>query len=69
MFRAVKIFKNADSDKISYSGYGTGFGSRSVCSILNFDWGKLSLFLMLIWAHLCILIKIKIKIKIKITIS
>ena len=40
MFGAVKLTKNADPDKNSYSGYGIGFDSCSVFSILNFDWGK-----------------------------
>ena len=37
---SVKITKNADPDKYSYSGYGIGFDSRSLFSIPNFDWGK-----------------------------
>ena len=40
MFRAVKLTKNADLNKHFYSGYGIGFGSRSLISIPNFNWGK-----------------------------
>ena len=36
----VKITKNADPDKYSYSSYGIGYDSRSLFSIPNFDWGK-----------------------------
>ena len=36
----VKITKNADPDKYSYSGYGVGFDSYSLFSIPTFDWGK-----------------------------
>ena len=43
LFGSVKVIKNDDTDKYSYSGYGVEFDSRS-------------LFLGLIWAHLCILI-------------
>ena len=39
-FGNVKITKNADPDKYSYSSYGIGFDSRSLFSIPNFDWGK-----------------------------
>ena len=42
-FGNVKIIKNADSDKYSYSGYGTVFNSRSLFSTPNFDWGKNSI--------------------------
>ena len=40
MFGNVKITKNADTDKYSYSGYGIGFDSSSHFSIPSFDWGK-----------------------------
>ena len=40
LFGAVKLTKNADPNKYSYSGYNIGFDSRSVFSIPNFDWGK-----------------------------
>ena len=35
LFGAVKLTKNADPDKYSYSGYNIGFVSRSHVSILN----------------------------------
>ena len=37
---AVKLTKNANPNKSSYSGYGIGFDSPSLFSIPNFDWGK-----------------------------
>ena len=40
MFGAVKLTKNTNPNKYSYSGYGIGFDSRSLFSIPNFDWGK-----------------------------
>ena len=40
MFGNVKITKNVDPDKYSYSGYGTRFDSHSHSSIPNFDWSK-----------------------------
>ena len=40
LFGNVKITKNADPDKYSYSGYGNGFDSCSHFSIPNFDWDK-----------------------------
>ena len=40
VFRSVKITKNADTEKYSYTGYGIGFDSRSLFSIPNFDWVK-----------------------------
>ena len=40
MFGAVKLTKNANPNKYSYSGYGIGFDSRSLFSIANFDWDK-----------------------------
>ena len=40
MFGNVKITKNADLKKYSYSGYGTEFDSRSLFSIPKFDWGN-----------------------------
>ena len=39
-FGNVKITKNTDPNKYSYSGYGIEFDSSSVFSIQNFDWGK-----------------------------
>ena len=32
---AVKLVKNADPDKYSYSGFGNGFDSSSLFSVLN----------------------------------
>ena len=40
LFGAVKLTKNANPNKYSYSGYNVGFDSRSIFSIPNFDWGK-----------------------------
>ena len=40
MFGAVKLTKNADSDKYSHSRYGIGFDSCSLFSFPNFDWRK-----------------------------
>ena len=39
LFRKVKITKNADPIKYSYSGHGIGFDFCSLFSILNFHWG------------------------------
>ena len=40
MFGAVKLTKNANANKDSYSRYGIGFDSRSLFSIPNLDSGK-----------------------------
>ena len=40
LFGAVKLTKNADPDKYSYSGYDIGFDSRPRFSYPDFDWGK-----------------------------
>ena len=40
MCGAVKITKNDDSDKYSYSWYAIGFDSCSLLSIPNFNFGK-----------------------------
>ena len=40
MFGTVKLTKNADPNKYSYSGYGTGFDSCLLFSVSNFDWSK-----------------------------
>ena len=40
MFGNVKITKNEDPTKHSYSEYRIGFDSRSLFQIPNFDWGK-----------------------------
>ena len=34
------LSKNAHPDKYCYSGYGTGFDSRSLFSYPCFNWGK-----------------------------
>ena len=36
----LKLTKNANPDKYSYSGYGIRFDSRSLSLIRNFDFGK-----------------------------
>ena len=40
MFGGVKLAKNADMDKYVYSGYGTGFDSRSKLSLPYGSVGK-----------------------------
>ena len=40
MFGYVKLIKNTDPYKYSYSGFENGFGSHSIFSLPNFDWGK-----------------------------
>ena len=40
MFWALKLSKNADSDKCSYSEYDIGFDSCSLFSPLNLDWSE-----------------------------
>ena len=40
LFVGVKLTKNDNSNKYSYSGYGIGFDSCSIFSIPNVDWGK-----------------------------
>ena len=40
LFGAVKLTKNADTDKYSYSGYGNGFDANSHFSLSNGKWGK-----------------------------
>ena len=44
LFEAVKLNKNTNPNKYSYSGYGVGFDSRSLFSTANFDWGKNTFF-------------------------
>ena len=43
LFGAVKLTKNSNPNKYSYSGYGIGFECRSLFSFPNFDWGKNSI--------------------------
>ena len=45
LFGAVKLTKNADPDKYSYSRYGIGFDSRSLFHIQVLVGAKLLLFL------------------------
>ena len=40
LFGAIKLSKNADPDKYSYSGYGIEFDPCSLFSLQNFDWVK-----------------------------
>ena len=61
LFGAVKLTKNANPNKHSYSGYGIGFDYVHPFQFQNLIELKMPLFLELIWAHLCMLI-IKIKI-------
>ena len=59
LFGYVKLTSNADPGKYKYTGYGIGFDSHSEFSFTDGSYGKMSLFLVLIWAHLCMLIIIK----------
>ena len=56
MFGFVKLTKNADPDKYSYSGYGIGFDTRGYHSLPGGSVGKNLIFFELIWAHLFALI-------------
>ena len=40
LFGSVKLTKNADPNKYSYSGYAIGFDSCSLFSVPNSDWSK-----------------------------
>ena len=40
LFKAVKLTKNADSDKYGYIGNDIGFYARSQFSLSNDKWGK-----------------------------
>ena len=40
MFGAVKVTKNVEPDKCSFSEYAVGFDSLSLFSISNFNWSK-----------------------------
>ena len=40
LFGGVKLDKNADRDKYSYSEYGIGFDSSSLFTYPDIDWGK-----------------------------
>ena len=48
LFGDVKLAKNTDPDNYVYTGYGIGFDSRSVFSLLDGSMGKTPLFLELI---------------------
>ena len=48
LFGDVKLAKNTDPDNYVYTGYGIGFDSRSVFSLLDGSMGKKPLFLELI---------------------
>ena len=43
LFGALKLIKNANPNKYSYSGYKIGLYFRSLFSMLNFDWGKIAI--------------------------
>ena len=53
LFGSVKLTEDADPDKYKYSGYNIGFDSCSTFLLPN---GSMTLFLELIWAHLCWLV-------------
>ena len=40
MFGTVRLTKNADLDKYSYSGFGIGFDSHWLFLFPGFDWGR-----------------------------
>ena len=48
LFESVKIIKNADTDKYSYSGYGIGFDSGSLFQFKILIGVKMLLFFKLI---------------------
>ena len=56
LFGAVKLTKNANLDKCKYINYGIGSDSRPEFLLPDGSYGKKSLFLELIWAHLYMLI-------------
>ena len=56
LFGSVKLTKNTDPDKYKYTGYDIGCDSRSEFLLLMEATEKMSLFLELIWAHMCMLI-------------
>ena len=43
LFGALKLIKNANPNKYSYSGYKIGLYFCSLFSMLNFDWGKIAI--------------------------
>ena len=56
LFGSEKLTNNADLDKCKYTGYGKGFYSRSEALFTDGNYGKMALFLEMIWSHLCMLI-------------
>ena len=56
LFGSVKPNRNADLDKYKYTDYSIGFDSRSEFLFKMEAMEKMSLFLKLRWAQLCILI-------------
>ena len=56
LFGSVKLTTNADLDKYKYSGYIIGFDFHSEFSLPDDIMKKMSLFLEVILAHLCMLI-------------
>ena len=54
LFGYVKLTKNADLDKYTYTGYGIGFDSLSEFSFTD-AMEKVSVLLELLWARLCII--------------
>ena len=48
LFGALKLTKNADSDKYGHRGYGIGFDARSQFSCSDSSWVNMLLFLVLI---------------------
>ena len=59
LFGAVKLTKNANPDKYSYSGYSFEFDSCSRFSIPNFDWSKNPFIFGAEIVHQCIIKKRK----------
>ena len=53
LFISVKLIKNVDPDKHKYIAYEIGFDSRSEFWFTEESYGKMLLFLELIWAYLC----------------
>ena len=53
---SVKLTKTVYLDKYKYTGYGMGIDSRSEFLFTDESYEKMSLFLELIGAHLCMLI-------------
>ena len=56
LFGSVKVTKNADLDKSKFTGYSVGCDYCLEFFFTDGGYEKISLFLELMWAHLCILI-------------